>query len=179
MGGSGIFFLLVVVRAAFGALRGGLAAAILAPVFSLCFAGTALLWSPAILVRACKGLRGERWTICFMTLLLLPLRAPLVLILSLVAILMATSLWIIFATVVYDEDTGECTNLFLGGLITIGPFSGVLEVLPKIMLDWWRDLCRNLYSTAAIFSVALAAVQCEKFTNLSTPANDSQLKSGL
>ena len=148
--GSGLFLLLLAVRAVLGTLRGALVATILTPILALCYTGTTLYWSPCIFFRACKGLRGEFRSTCLLTLLLLPLRAPVVLVLSLVLIFLLTFFWIVFATLIYEEETEECKNLLLGGLIAVGPFSGVLQFLPKITMDWWRDLHRNY--TRAIWS---------------------------
>eukprot|EP00435_Cladocopium_sp_Y103_P048836 s411_g14.t1 len=136
--GSGLFLLLLAVRAVLGTLHGALVASVLTPILALCYAGTALYWSPCIFFRACKGLRGEFRSMCLVTLLLLPLRAPVVLVLSLVLIFLLTFLWIVFATLIYEEETEECKNLLLGGLIAVGPFTGVLQFLPKITMDWWR-----------------------------------------
>lgn len=136
--GSGLFLLLLAVRAVLGTLRGALVATILTPILALCYTGTTLYWSPCIFFRACKGLRGEFRSTCLLTLLLLPLRAPVVLVLSLVLIFLLTFFWIVFATLIYEEETEECKNLLLGGLIAVGPFSGVLQFLPKITMDWWR-----------------------------------------
>lgn len=92
-----------------------------------------------IFCRACTGLLGDRRCTCILTLLLLPLRAPLVLVMSLACLLPAIFLWIVFATLVYKEEE-ECKNLVCGGVITVEPFSGVADVLPKMTLDWWRRL---------------------------------------
>ena len=54
--GSGLFLLLLAVRAVLGTLRGALVATILTPILALCYTGTTLYWSPCIFFRACKGL---------------------------------------------------------------------------------------------------------------------------
>jgi len=131
------FAFLLVLRVILGAFRGAVLAVLLAPALALCYAGTALCWSPMIFCRACTGLLGDRRCTCILTLLLLPLRAPLVLVMSLACLLPAIFLWIVFATLVYKEEE-ECKNLVCGGVITVEPFSGVADVLPKMTLDWWR-----------------------------------------
>lgn len=133
------FAFLLVLRVILGAFRGAVLAVLLAPALALCYAGTALCWSPMIFCRACTGLLGDRRCTCILTLLLLPLRAPLVLVMSLACLLPAIFLWIVFATLVYKEEE-ECKNLVCGGVITVEPFSGVADVLPKMTLDWWRRL---------------------------------------
>jgi len=135
--GSLFFAFLLVLRVILGAFRGAVLAVLLAPALVLCYAGTALCWSPMIFYRACTGLLGDRRCTCILTLLLLPLRVPLVLVMSLACLLPAIFLWIVFATLVYEEDE-ECKNLLCGGVITVEPFSGVADVLPKMTLDWWR-----------------------------------------
>ena len=68
-------------------LCGGIRAAVVTPFFAMylafAYAGIALQWSPVIFIRACKGLKSPWCCTCFATLLLLPLRVPLVLVLAL------------------------------------------------------------------------------------------------
>lgn len=131
-GGLCILFLL---RFIFATVRAALVSPFAALYVSLLSAATALYWTPWLLMKCCRGLRSDRWLISLATLLLLPLRAPLVLLISFLLIFLSTFLWILFATMSYEDESWR--NLMLGGVLDHGHSSGVLGILHKILEDFW------------------------------------------
>lgn len=128
----------VLLRAALGAVRGALAGAVLAPAYSLAFAVTALVWTPRVLCRSCKALRTESCCMALLSLLLLPLRAPVMLALSLPAIFLVTISWVAMSAAFYPEYS--CWHLAVGGVCAADDEeeSSVIELLQNMLGDIWR-----------------------------------------
>jgi len=138
---------LLLLRAVLGAIRGALAGAVLAPAYSLAYAVTALVWTPRVLCRSCKALRTEFCCMALLSVLLLPLRAPVMLAVSLPAIFLVTISWVAMSATFYPEYS--CWHLALGGVCAADDEeeSGVVELLQNMLRDNWRyhrdfDFCR-------------------------------------
>jgi len=134
---SNLWFLpIAIVRCVFGAAKGAVAAATLAPAFSLACAATALLWTPRIFMQSCKGLGAGHCCAACVSLLVLPVRAPLVLTLSFVGIIPLTMGWVMMSTLFFSEL--DCCHLLAGGVVSYGDYSGVVEVVMRLSRDTWR-----------------------------------------
>ncbi|CAE7349280.1 unnamed protein product [Symbiodinium sp. CCMP2456] len=131
----------LLLRAALGAVRGALAGAVLAPAYSLAYAVTALVWTPRVLCRSCRALRTESCCMALLSLLLLPLRAPVMLAVSLPAIFLVTISWVAMSAAFYPEYS--CWHLAVGGQIRQGYFPSENgqnreELLQNMFRDIWR-----------------------------------------
>ncbi|CAK8997191.1 Uncharacterized protein SCF082_LOCUS5116 [Durusdinium trenchii] len=128
-------FPLLTVRFIFGSARAALVAPLIALYLALAFAGIALVWSPVIFLRACRGLCGGKCCSSFVTLRLWPLRVPLVLVLSFLYFFLFAFWWIVSGTLAHEEIS--LMNLLVGGVIDLGESSGLIGLLHLIVSDCW------------------------------------------